>query len=484
MMNPITRTWDLLVLGGGTAGIVAAKTAVGLGSQVLLVERERTGGDCLWTGCVPSKALLAAASSVASARDSAKFGIHTAGVRVDFPAVMSHVHSAIQQVEPVDSPETLKRFGINILQGNGHFIDSRTLQVDQKEIRFRTAIIAVGAQPAVPPIPGLLGSPFLTSENLWQIQELPKRLVILGAGSIGCELGQAFARLGSQVMLVDMASRILPREDQLAAQFVAKALTKEGVKILTGATVSLASIDHDGKGFLQLDKGGGHTDQVDFDRLLVASGRTPRTHDLGLNLAGVELNKNGFLKVDASLRTTNKRIWAAGDVTGHPQFTHVAGVHGSVAASNAILGLRRKAEVATIPRVTFTHPEVAAVGISTDSFGNDQYSVAHLMNAEVDRAITDCETEGFTKIAIDKKGRIIGATVVGPRAGETLSELTLAVRLGLRTRDLASTIHPYPTYSDAQWRITIADVRERLKAPLIRSVIKLLRRISRARLPA
>jgi pyruvate/2-oxoglutarate dehydrogenase complex dihydrolipoamide dehydrogenase (E3) component len=482
-MNPRTSTWDLLVIGGGTAGIVAAKTAVRLGSEVLLVERERTGGDCLWTGCVPSKALLAAANSVASARDAAKFGIHTAEVKVDFPAVMNHVHSAIQQVEPVDSSETLERFGISILHGDGQFMDRRTLRVDQQEIRFRTAIIAIGAQPTVPPIPGLLGSPYLTSENLWQIQELPKRLVILGAGSVGCELGQAFARLGSEVTLVDMALRILPREDQIAAQFVAEALTKAGVKILTGATVSSASIDHDGKGFLRLDNVGGDSDQVDFDRLLVASGRTPRTRQLGLDLAGVKLTKNGFLKVDASLRTTNQRIWAAGDVTGHPQFTHVAGIHGSVAASNAILGLHRKAEVTTIPRVTFTDPEVAAVGVSTDTFGNEKYRVAHLMSTEVDRAITDRDTEGFTKLAIDRRGRIIGATIVGPRAGETLSEMTLAVRLGLRTRDIASTIHPYPTYSDAAWKITITDVQERLKGPPIQSLLKLLRRITRARLP-
>jgi pyruvate/2-oxoglutarate dehydrogenase complex dihydrolipoamide dehydrogenase (E3) component len=404
-------------------------------------------------------------------------------VRVDFSAVMSHVHSAIKQIEPVDSPETLSEFGIDILQGDAHFIDGRTLQVNGQEIRFRTAIIATGAQPAVPPISGLLGSRYLTSENLWQIQELPKKLVILGAGSIGCELGQAFARLGSDVTLVDMASRLLPREDQWAAQFLASAFTKEGVKMLMGATVSVASIDQEGKGFLRLDRGAGESEQVDFDRVLIASGRTPRTRDLGLNIAGVELDKNGFLKVDASLRTTNKRIWGAGDVTGHPQFTHVAGAHGSVAASNAVLGLRRKAEVVTIPRVTFTHPEVAAVGVSTDSLGNKKYSIAHVVNADVDRAITDGESEGFIKMAIDKKGRIVGATIVGPRAGETLSELTLAVRLGLRTRDLASTIHPYPTYSDAPWKITIADVRERLQAPPILSLLKLLRRISRARLP-
>jgi len=481
-MNINSRNWNLIVLGGGTAGIVAAKTAAGLGSEVLLVECDRTGGDCLWTGCIPSKSLLAAAGALATARESTKFGIHATGLSVDFPAVMRHVHSAIQQVEPVDSPETLKKFGITILRGNGHFIDHQTLDVDRAEIRFRTAIIATGAQPVVPPIPGLLGSPFLTTDTLWQIQELPKRLVILGAGSIGCELGQAFARLGSDVTLVDMAPRILSREDQFAAQFVAEALTNDGVEILTSATVSLASIGSDGKGFLRIELGDGKTEQVNFDSLLVASGRAPRTRDLELHLAGVELNKNGFLEVDAALRTTNKRIWAAGDVTGHPQFTHLAGVHGSVAASNAVLGLRRKAEVATVPRVTFTHPEIAAVGASTQTLGNEKVNVVTVMNAEIDRAITECSMDGFTKMALDKKGRIIGATIVGSRAGETLAELTLAVRMGLRTRDLASTIHPYPTYSDAPWKIAVADVRERLESPPLPSLFKMLRFFARLRL--
>jgi pyruvate/2-oxoglutarate dehydrogenase complex dihydrolipoamide dehydrogenase (E3) component len=481
-MNLNSHTWNLVVLGGGTAGIVAAKTAVGFGSDVLLVECDRTGGDCLWTGCVPSKAIIAAADALATVRESTKFGIHATGLSVDFPAVMRHVHSAIQQVEPVDSPETLKQFGITILRGHGHFTDHRTLEVDRQEIGFRTAIIATGAQPVVPPILGLLGSPFLTSDTLWQIQELPKRLVILGAGSIGCEIGQAFARLGSDVTLVDMAPRILPQEDQFAAKFVADALTKDGIEILTSATVSLARIGHDGKGFLRIEMGDGKSEQANFDRLLVASGRAPRTRDLGLDVAGVELNKNGFLKVDAALRTTNKRIWAAGDVTGHPQFTHVAGVHGSVAASNAVLGLHRRAEVGTIPRVTYTHPEIAAVGVLTETLGNDRVHVVTLMNSEVDRAITECNTDGFTKMALDKKGRVIGATVVGPRAGETLAELTLAVRLGLRTRDLASTIHPYPTYSDGPWKVAIADVRDQLNSPLMQRLFAFLRWVARLRL--
>lgn len=483
-MNLSSRTWDLVVLGGGTAGIVAAKTAVNLGSDVLLVEREHTGGDCLWTGCVPSKALIAAASSVANARDSAKFGVSATGIRVDFPAVMRHVRSVIHQIEPHDSPAGLQQLGIKILRGNGRFLDHRTLEVDRQEIRFRTAIIATGAYPSVPDIPGLLGSAFLTSDTLWQVPELPEWLVVLGAGSIGCELGQAFARLGSKVTLIDTAPRVLPREDDLAAEFVAAALKRDGVEILTSAKISSASTGGDGAGFLQLETSDGKSDQVKFSRLLVAIGRTPRTHNLGLNLAGVELSDRGFLEVDSSLRTTNRRIWAAGDVTGHPQFTHVAGVHASVAASNAVLGLNRKAEIATIPRVTFTDPEVAAVGVSTETPLDGNSKLVQLPNSELDRAITQCSTDGFTRVALDKKGRVIGATIVAPRAGEMLAELTLAVRLGLRTREIASTIHPYPTFSDGPWNVAVKDVRDRLRSPHMRQIFRALRWLARLRLSA
>jgi pyruvate/2-oxoglutarate dehydrogenase complex dihydrolipoamide dehydrogenase (E3) component len=483
-MNINSHTWNLVVLGGGTAGIVAAKTAVGLGSEVLLIERERTGGDCLWAGCIPSKALIAASRVASNTLNGAEFGVIAKDVKVDFPSVMRHVQSAIHRIEPHDSPDGLMDFGITFLRGNAHFLDSRTIEVDRSEIRFRTAIIATGATPAVPHIPGLLGSAFLTSDTLWQITELPKRLVILGAGSIGCELGQAFARLGSKVTLVDMANRILAREDQFAAEVIAAALTKDGVEIRTGANVSLASIGRDGKGFLQLDTDNGQSGQVDFDRLLVASGRTPSTHELGLNLAGVELNRLGFLRIDDSLRTTNRRIWAAGDVTGHPQFTHVAGVHASVAASNAVLGLNRKVEVATIPRVTFTQPELAAVGVDTESSDETSGKVLQILNSEVDRAIAECSTAGFTKVAVNSKGRIVGATVVAPRAGEMLAELTLAVRLGLRTRDLASTIHPYPTFSDGPWKVAIADVRDQLNSPLMQRLFEFLRWVARLRLSA
>lgn len=483
-MNLTSRTWDLVVLGGGTAGIVAAKTAVSLGSEVLLVEREHTGGDCLWTGCVPSKALLAAASSVANTRDSSKFGISTSEIRIDFPAVMRHVQSVIHQIEPHDSPAGLKELGITMLRGNGRFLDHRTLEVDRQEIRFRTAIIATGAHPSIPDIPGLHGSNFLTSDTLWQISELPQRLVVLGAGSIGCELGQAFARLGSKVTLIDIAPRVLPREDDLAAEFVAAALKRDGVEILTGAKISLASIGGSGEGFLRLQTSDGISEQVNFDRLLIAIGRTPRTHDLGLELADVELSDRGFLAVNSSLRTSNRRIWAAGDVTGHPQFTHVAGVHASVAASNAVLGLNRKAEVTTIPRVTFTDPEVAAVGVSTETSLDGEMKIVQLPHATLDRAIAQCSTDGFTRVALDRKGRIIGATIVAPRAGEMLSELTLAMRLGLRTREIASTIHPYPTFSDGPWNVALTDVRARLKSPQMRQIFRALRWLAHLRLSA
>jgi len=472
---------DLIVLGGGTAGIVAAKTAAGLGADVLLVERERTGGDCLWTGCVPSKALLAAAESAASVGKAARFGVAADGVHVDFAAVMRHVHSAIQKIEPTDSPETLKQFGISILRGTGKFLDERTLEVDREEIHFRTAIIATGAQPAIPPLPGLEDSPFLTSDSVWQLKKLPKRLVVLGAGSIGCELGQAFARLGSQVTLIDVAPRIMLHDDEEAAAIVAQSLKSDGVQLLTGTTVSQVNIGHDGSGVLEAAVAGSAKEIISFDHLLVATGRTPRTANLGLAAAGVESLERGFLRVDASLRTTNRRIWAAGDVTGHPQFTHVAGVHGSLAASNAVLGLKRKAEVSTIPRVTFTDPEVASVGVSTAGDHNIHFAISRRSNSEVDRAVTEARTDGFTKVAIDKRGRLLGATIVAPRAGEMIAELTLAVRLGLRTRDLASTIHAYPTFADGQWSVAIADVRDRLQKPMFQRFIRLLRQAAQFR---
>ncbi|MEO6143105.1 MAG: FAD-dependent oxidoreductase [Dermatophilaceae bacterium] len=483
------QEWDLLVVGGGTAGIVGAKTAAGFGARVILVERERTGGDCLWTGCVPSKSLLAAAAAAADARAATRFGVHTGTVRVDFDGVMGHVRSAIAAIAPADSAEALEAAGVYVVTGNLTFTGTHTADIavadddgstNSLSVVFAQALVATGAAPALLPIEGLAASGALTTDTVWDLTSLPARLVVLGGGSIGCELGQAFARLGSQVTIVEGADRILPREDAAASAVVAAALTIEAVRVLTGVrVVAVEAVTSPGSGGRLKLHDGSH---VDYDELLVAVGRSPRTEGMGLSAAGVEVDKGGFVVVDKHLRTTNHHIWAAGDLTGHPQFTHTAGVHGSLAASNAVLGLRRNVDTSTTPRVTFTHPEVAAVGVSTDEARTRaDLTLLEWGHEHLDRAVIEGSTGGFARLVVDGKGRVLGATVVGPRAGETLGELTLAIKHGLRTRDLAGTTHAYPTYSDGPWNAAIADVRTRLNRPGTARAIRMLAALRRRR---
>lgn len=486
------QEWDLLVVGGGTAGIVGAKTAAGFGARVLLVERERTGGDCLWTGCVPSKSLLAAAAAAADARAATRFGVHTGKVRVDFAGVMAHVRSVIAAIAPADSVEALESAGVHVVTGSLTFTGTHTADIavadadgntEARQVVFAQALVATGASPALPPIEGLASSGAITSDSVWDLTSLPARLVVLGGGSIGCELGQGFARLGSQVTIVEGADRILPREDTAASAVVAAALTREGVRVLTGVQVVAveAGAAPGGGGALRLQDGS----YVDYDELLVAVGRAPRTTGMGLPAAGVEVDMWGFVVVDKHLRTTNRHIWAAGDLTGHPQFTHTAGVHGSLAASNAVLGLRRNVDTSTTPRVTFTHPEVAAVGVSTgEAQTRTDLTLLEWGNEHLDRAVIEGSTGGFARLVVDGKGRVLGATVVGPRAGETLGELTLAIKHGLRTRDLAGTTHAYPTYSDGPWNAAIADVRTRLNRPATARATRVLAALRRRRVGA
>ncbi len=466
---PARGCWDLVVVGGGTAGIVAAKTAVGLGADVLMIEQDRPGGDCLWTGCVPSKALLAAAHTAAEARAAGRFGVR-ADLHVDFGSVMAHVHAAIAAVEPADSPETLRAAGVHVLRGTAQFCGPGSVRVDTDEIRFRQAVVATGAAPHAPPIPGLADVVPLTSETVWDLKELPERLVVLGGGSVGCELGQAFARLGAQVTIVDAADRLLPREDRDAADLLTAQLRRDGVSVRTGVDVDAVVAAGEDRS-LRLADG----TELGFDELLVAVGRRPRTTGLALERAGVEADEAGFVAVDARLRTSNPRIFAAGDVTSRSQFTHTAGVHASIAASNAVLGLRRTIDTATAPRVTFTQPEIAAVGADTDQAAAG-LTVATTYHDDVDRALAEDSAGGFSRLVLDRKGRVVGATLVGPRAGESLAEVALAVRHGLRARDLAGTTHAYPTYADGVWKTAVDQVQRQLERTPLPQVTSALRR--------
>ena len=464
-------TWDLLVVGGGTAGIVGAKTAAGLGARVAVVERARTGGDCLWTGCVPSKALLAAASAAAGARRAHRLGVVVGGVGVDFAAVMRHVHGAIATIEPTDSPEALRAAGVEVLSAEGRFGSPRTVEAAGRTLRFHHALIATGAAPVVPDVPGLRACAPLTSDTVWTLETLPSRLVVMGGGTIGCELAQAFARLGSRVTVVESAERLLPQEDPDASSLVRSALEHDGAVVLTDSTVVRAA-GRSGGGTVTVEAAG-REQELPYDALLVAVGRRPGTAGLGLDAAGVTLDERGTVEVDEHLRTTNPRVWAAGDVTGFPRFTHVAGVHGSIAATNAVLGVRRTVSTAAIPRVTFTDPEVAAVGAATWSEHGPAPRTVTREHRDVDRAVAEDRADGFARLALDRRRRIVGATVVGPRAGESLAELVLAVDRGLSTSRFAGAMHAYPTYGDGPWHAAIDDVQARLEAPVPRTLLRL-----------
>ena len=468
---------DFLVIGGGTAGLVGAKTAAAFGARVLLVERDRPGGDCLWTGCVPSKSLIAAASAAAGIRQSASLGVHAGEVTIDFTQVMRHVHNAIRAIEPADSFDSLRAAGAQTMKGDAMFEGPDMVRINGELIRFRQALVAPGATPVVPDIPGLADTDFFTSETIWGLIHLPQRLAVLGGGAIGCELGQAFARLGSRVTIVTRGQRLLAREDPEAARVVIASIIADGVEVRTGANANgVAAAGAAGAGTLRLQDG----QEVAFDALLVATGRSPRTQGLGLVTAGIDMDDHNHIVVDDTLRTTSPWVWAAGDVTGRSHHTHTAGVHGSLAASNAILGLKRTINTSAVPRVTFTSPELAAVGVSTNpAQAPPDGRVVSWSHAELDRAITQDARRGVTRLTLDRKGRIVGATVVSPRAGETLGELSLAIHHGMRTRDLASVTHAYPTYNDAVWNAAVRDVRKSLSFGITGRAIYLLRSVRR-----
>lgn len=479
------RPYDLAVLGGGTAGLVAAIGAASQGARTVLVERNRPGGDCLWTGCVPSKALLSVAERAHVARTSAPFGVTTGEVEVDFAVAMAHVKDAITRLSAHDSPERLQREGVELLRGDGRFTGPRTLQVGSRELTFRHAVLATGAAPLVPDLPGLRDSGPRTSDTVWELTELPRRLVVLGGGAIGCELGQAFARLGSEVTIVEMAPRLLPREEPVASQTVAASLRRDGIEVAVDTRAVRVDTDADGRRALVIDHGDGER-EVPYDELLVAVGRRPNVDRIGLEVAGVALIGSGAVAVDAHLRTTNPRIWAAGDVTMELPFTHVAAAHGAAIVQNALFGLRRSIDHEQLPWVTFTDPEVARVGLSAqqarERFG-DGARVRTSAHEDLDRAVTAGQRDGSATLVGDAKGRIVGATVVGPRAGETIGEVVAWMAGGAKLDRITRTTHAYPTWNDDVADASLQELRARLARMrwVVRALVTVRRWLDRRR---
>ncbi|RCX28092.1 FAD-dependent oxidoreductase [Thioalbus denitrificans] len=448
--RPSRFDYNLLVIGGGSAGLVSAYIAATVKARVALVERHRMGGDCLNTGCVPSKTLIRTARVLDEIRRAPEFGLRETRAEFDFAEVMERVRSKIRQVAPHDSAERYTALGVECIRGDARLTGPWSVEVDGRPLTARRIIIATGARPAVPNLPGLRDTDFLTSDSVWDLRERPRRLVVLGGGPIGCELAQAFARLGSHVTLVQRGPRLLPKEDADAAAAVAGRFEREGVTVLTGHAAQRV----DAVRKVLLCRRGEAEVEVPFDRLLVALGRTPNTAGLGLEALGVELAPNGALRPDAFMQSSLPTLYCAGDVAGRWQFTHTAAHQAWYAAVNALFGgLKRfRLDDRVIPWATYTDPEVGRVGLNEQEARERgipvEVTTFHL--DDLDRAIVDSEAQGFVKV-LTKPGsdRILGATIVGAHAGELIAEFVLAMKHNLGLGKILGTIHVYPTLMEA-----------------------------------
>jgi len=462
--KPKSYDRNLIVIGAGAAGLVSAYIAAAVKARVTLIEKHQMGGDCLNTGCVPSKALIRAARYANQLERAAEFGFEGVSGRPDFARVMARVREVIRRIEPHDSVERYTQLGVECLQGEARLVDPWTVEIDGRRLTARNLIVAAGAEPFVPDIPGLREAGFLTSETLWNLDQLPGRLVVLGGGPIGCELAQAFARLGAKVTQVEMLPGLIPKEDEEFAGRLRTRFVAEGIEVMTGTKAKAVLQEGDEK-FLVCEREGRDI-RVAFDAILVAVGRKARLQGYGLEALGVKTGKT--LEVNEFLQTSVPNIYACGDVAGPYQFTHTAAHMAWYAAVNSLFGpllaLRGglfKVDYSVIPWATFTEPEIARVGLNEQEAREQQipYEVTRYALADLDRAIAEGEAEGTVKVlTVPGKDRILGVTIAGPQAGELIAEFVLAMRHGIGLNKLLGTIHIYPTLAEAnkyaagQWK--------------------------------
>lgn len=472
--NPIPDgRYNLVVIGAGTAGLVTAAGAAGLGAKVALIERELMGGDCLNVGCVPSKGLISAARLARTIRQAEEFGVQVpTGTTADFGQVMQRMRRLRAEISPNDSAARFRDLGVDVYLGGGRFTSSNTILVGDQLLSFRKAVIATGARASAPPIPGLDQVPYLTNESVFSLTERPRRLGIIGAGPIGCELAQAFANLGSEVLLVEVAHGILPLEDRDAAEIVRESIQRDGVTLLCcGKELKLRR--EAGQIRMSVESHGQQYDEA-VDQLLVSVGRAPNVQHLGLESVGVEFDLRTGVRVNDRMQTTNPHIFAAGDVCSKYKFTHSADFMARIVIQNALFKGRAKASALTIPWCTYTTPEIAHVGLyekdaNEQGIALDTY-IQHF--ADIDRAILAGETEGFVKVHTRKgTDQILGATIVAPHAGDLISEITLAMTHGLGLKKIGSTIHPYPTQAEAIRKLGDQFNRTRL-TPFVKSLFR------------
>jgi pyruvate/2-oxoglutarate dehydrogenase complex dihydrolipoamide dehydrogenase (E3) component len=473
--EPAAR-YNLVVIGAGTAGLVAAAGAAGLGARVALVERRLMGGDCLNFGCVPSKALIRASRVCSAINHATGYGIvPTAPAHAEFGAVMERMRRLRADLSANDSAARFKSLGVDVFLGEARFVGRDAAEVDGKRLNFSRALVATGARPAAPPIPGLAESGFLTNETVFSLTELPRRLAVIGAGPIGCELAQAFRRFGSEVWLLEALTQILPREDRDAARIVERAMVSDGVELLTGCKV--ASVGRGAAGRIVRLEHRGASREIEVDEILVTAGRAPNVEEIGLEAAGVEYDRKTGVRVNDYLQTSNPHIFAAGDVCSALQFTHLSDAHARIVIRNALFFGRDRASSLTIPWCIYTDPEIAHVGLGEAEAAARGVAIrtfAQEMSA-VDRAVLDGETAGVAKIHVrEGTDQIVGATIAAAHAGEIISELTLAISAGIGLRRIAGVIHPYPTQAEAIKKIADAYNRTRLTPSRRRLLTRLL----------
>jgi pyruvate/2-oxoglutarate dehydrogenase complex dihydrolipoamide dehydrogenase (E3) component len=470
--NPVPASrYNLVVVGAGSAGLITAAGAAGLGAKVALVERHLMGGDCLNVGCVPSKALVRAARACAEVRDAGDFGVVVPpGVLVDFPRIMERMRELRARISPNDSALRYQKLGVDVFFGEGKFTGSETLEVNGQNLRFAKAVIASGTRAASLQIPGLADAGFLTNETIFSLTELPQRLAVIGAGPIGCELAQAFRRFGSTVTLFESESGILPREDQDAAEVVRRQFNRDGIE--TVCDVRIVRIEKtDGIKVIHFEQDG-KAQTLEADEILVSGGRVPNVEGLHLDVADVNWTRQG-VQVNDFLQTTNRRIYAAGDICLRHKFTHTADAAARIVIQNALFGGRKRMSSLTVPWCTYTDPEIAHVGIDEQEAARKGIAIRTYTQRfeEVDRAILDGERAGLVKVHVrEGTDRVIGATIVARHAGEMISELTVAMTAKVGLAKLANIIHPYPTQAEAIKKIADAYNRSRL-TPLLKRLL-------------
>lgn len=440
----------MIVIGGGTAGLVASAGSAGIGARVALIENHRLGGECLWTGCVPSKAMIACARAAHEASCAARFGVTIAACEVDFAGVMRWIRRAQQRIATHDSPERFRSLGVDVIHGSACFIGERAIAVNGHTVTAKRMTIATGSKPELPPVEGLDTVPYLTNETIFSLDRQPKELLILGAGPIGMELAQAFARLGTTVHVIESGAQILSHEDHELAGLLGGYIMAEGVTLLLGTRATRIARMGD-RIHLDATASDGRAVALQGDALLIATGRTPNFGSLDVVRGGVEVNKRGVV-VDHTLKTTAAGVWAAGDCVGPLRFTHVAEYQARLVVRNAFFPFAKSVSYDVVPWVTFTEPELAHVGLTEhqarDRYG-DTVQVWRREFIDVDRAVTDGHTDGMVKLITNRHGKILGGHILGHGAGNIIGEITIAMRNGLSAARLASTIHPYPTYPDA-----------------------------------